>query len=142
MFKFLKEIKDSLTRIESVVSHKENDGDNIVELTRHLLGSISLSDIRDKGEMTDEERLIYLNKVATIYESVIQPTIKKMIIAQQEFMANEADGIRQIDFSRGTINGLMLVMDKFRDSYNEYLELTRPPETFDRNKIMDSLIVK
>lgn len=143
MMNFFKDLRNRLIRIEKLVDRKEpTDSERIIALLRHQLGSINLDDARDVKEMTEDERAEYLGRVAVAWKLIMEPMLKKFVISQEEFMAKNANGEIQYAFSRGTINGLLLVRDELEKLYSEHIERTRPKEGFDRNAIIEKLVIK
>lgn len=111
------------------------------ELIRHKLGSIDLPDIENKI-MSPQERMEYCGKVALNFKTVIEPEIKKMIKLQEEWMAEKSDGVQQFDIGRGTINGLLLVLEKFEKDYSDYIQYLEDEKNkgkFDKDKILGKL---
>ena len=111
------------------------------ELIRHKLGSIDLPDIENKI-MSPQERRKYCGKVALNFKTVIEPEIKKMIKLQEEWMAEKSDGVQQFDIGRGTINGLLLVLEKFEKDYSDYIQYLEDEKNkgkFDKDKILGKL---
>ena len=111
------------------------------ELIRHKLGSIDLPDIENKI-MSTQERMEYCGKVALNFKTVIEPEIKKMIKLQEEWMAEKSDGVQQFDIGRGTINGLLLVLEKFEKDYSDYIQYLEDEKNkgkFDKDKILGKL---
>lgn len=135
-FQILDKIVKRLTDEE-----KKSDQQKVLKLIQHQLGSINVDDISVK-EMTSEERAEYLSRAAVAWKLIMEPKIKEFIRAQKDFMAQNADGDIQYAFSRGTINGLMLIKNSLEGEYNEHVERTKPKEEFDRNAVMEKLVVK
>jgi hypothetical protein len=77
-------------------------------LNRHQLGSINLSDIPAKSESEIKD----YNAKVSIYYPLIKLKVDELVKAQTEFMAKECVNEDQFLFSRGTINGLVLVLDE------------------------------
>ena len=101
-------------------------------LNRHQLGSLSLDDARDELEETKQKERNA--SIATSYKH-IEISIKKLIIAQQEFMANQCENESQLLFGRGTTNGLSLVLEEMQSYKNQHEELSKPKEGFDKHEV-------
>ena len=98
-------------------------------LNRKQLGCIDLSDIKEpKEENKKKERNA---KIASDFR-YIEPAIKKLIIAQQEFMANQCENESQLLFGRGSMNGLALVLEELKNYKSEHEEDTKPKDNFDK----------
>lgn len=108
-------------------------------LNRHQLGSIDLSDVRDiktesgLKELTENEIKERNVAIANAYK-YIEPAIKKLLIAQQEFLSTHCEQTKPILFGRGSINGICVVLDEFEDYKKQYEEDTKPNENFDKFK--------
>ena len=83
MFQLFRQLKKFLDDYDS----PKQEESVIVRLMKHRLGSIDLSDVRDKVR-TKEEHIAFLSQVGAFYPIVIEEEIKKMIIEQEEFMAH------------------------------------------------------
>ena len=101
-------------------------------MNRHQLGSIDLSDIKE--ELTENEQKERNANIANSYK-YIEPTIKKLLIAQQEFMAKQCENENQLLFGRGSINGIAVVLEELRSYKLAHEELTKPQEKFDKHEV-------
>lgn len=99
-------------------------------LNKNQLGSIDLSDVRDK-ELSENEIKKRNANIANSYK-YIEPTIKKLLIAQQEFIANRCENENQLLFGRGSINGISVVLEELRSYKLAHEEDTKPQEKFDK----------
>jgi len=124
------------------------------ELNRRQLGSIDLTDARQEEDLMDEgKRKQYVSELAFVYKKYVEGEINKFIVAQEDLMAmgflpdnpqtyaypfyiKPDDVEKQIIFSRGTLNGLMLVREFFERAYNEHQGDSVVPPNFDKYKIM------
>jgi hypothetical protein len=102
-------------------------------LNRNLLGSIELSDVRDV-ELTENE-IKERNASIAISFRYIEPAIKKLLIAQQEFMANQCENEQQLLFSRGSINGLTLALEEMKSYKEAHEDENKVPEKFNKFEI-------
>ena len=102
-------------------------------MNRNQLGSIDLLSINksDKSENEIKERN---SAIATSYKH-IERTIKNLIIAQQEFMANQCENEQQLLFGRGTMNGLSLVLEKMKKYKGQHDEDLKPDENFEKHEV-------
>lgn len=101
------------------------------DFIRHKLGSIDLEDVRDTI-MTEQEQQEY-NAAISVSFSFIQKTIKKFIINQEQFMGRQAKDVNQLDFGRGTINGLLLLLEEFESADKNHKIANTPKEKPDQS---------
>ena len=87
---------------------------------RHMLASIDLSDVEDEKEMSETERIAYC---AAIFAAIprLEKDIKLMLRYQLMFVCNEANGLEQVYFGRGTFNGMDLLLEKWKKAAAEYV---------------------
>ncbi len=105
-----------------------------VELLRHILGSIDMSDIEELKEvrMSDADYKARAGTLDILYKNIIRDVIKLFINKQLEFMAtNTVD----IQFVRGTINGLYLI-DEF---FQEQVKIASIPEEEKKEKTQEPI---
>ena len=62
--------------------------------------------------------------------------IESMIDQQVYFLAERARDEAQLSFGRGTINGLRLVQERFKDLHNQHLADKKPQEEFNPYEIL------
>ena len=86
---------------------------------RHMLASIDLSDFQDEEEMSESERLDYCAAIFAIFPR-LENDIKRMLYEQLMFASNEAGNWEQVVFSRGTFNGMDLLLEKWKKASAEY----------------------
>jgi len=103
-------------------------------LNREQLGSIELDLAGITGLSEDEIK----ERNATISSDfkIIELTIKRLLIAQQEFMANQCENEKQLLFGRGSSNGISLVLEEFKKYKSQHDELTKPSEEFNQYKVI------
>lgn len=91
-----------------------------LELIRHNVGSINLSDIEKlKEERISEDAEKQRAADAEIfYKNHFEKLLKLFIQKQLEFIAEEATDIEKLAFSRGTINGFTLINEWFEEQVN------------------------
>lgn len=87
-------------------------------LNRHQLASIDLSDVPEK---TEDEIKDYNAKVSISYP-LIKQKVDELVKLQTEFMARECVNNEQFLFARGTINGLVLVLDEMTKHKSQHEE--------------------
>lgn len=89
----------------------KDHSENSIKLMRELLGSIDFSDIEDlqKIKLPFAELMARAGDVELFYKNHLQKVIKLFIQKQLEFIGKNVNGDLMIEFSRGTINGLMLI---------------------------------
>lgn len=103
-------------------------------LNREQLGSISLDGMRDK-ELTENE-LKERNAKISLDFKIIEQTTKKLLIAQEEFMANQCENEQQLLFARGSINGLTLLLEEFASYKSQHDEITKPKDEFNKFNVI------
>jgi len=86
-------------------------------LLRHELASIDMSDILELlNEKASNNEVREIAGTAEIfYRTIFEKRLKLLIQKQLEFMGKEASNEYQLHFARGTINGLMLIDEWFKD---------------------------
>lgn len=111
---------------------------SIEAFIRNKLGSINLDDVRNIVRKDDELKA-YQDAIAAVFKEHIEPTIKKMIIAQEEFMARSSSDMNQFNIGRGTINGLFLLLEEFEAAYNANAASSTKPEKPDQTTIFSTI---
>ncbi len=112
--------------------------DLTLALMRNLLGSIDLSDVEVEEEMTETERDGYCAQVFAVFP-IIEKDIKKMLYQQLLFSSNNAETWEQVLVSRGTCNGLYLLLEKWKKATAEYEDKHKGKEDFDKNNSLPEL---
>ena len=97
---------------------------NQAKLLRHLLASIDLSDIKTE-QYTEQETSERASAIRIFYDTYAKNEIKSLIQAQLEFTMKEAVNSDILSFSRGTVNGLILLDEWFKQQANIAIS---PPE--------------
>jgi len=89
--------------------------DNSIKLLRELMGSVDLSDIDkiEKELLTEEEYRNRATQSEAFYRQHLEKALKLFIQEQLEWIGTKTQGVDQLMFGRGTINGLMLVKGWF-----------------------------
>lgn len=105
---------------------KKTFNDKAAENTRHVLGSINLSDLVDVNLLTPTDKLNYLKEAEGMFQNTtFQNELKTMIQAQLEFIALNAANYEEVIMGRGTMNGLSLMLERFSTLHNEYKQATK-----------------
>lgn len=122
--KTIKRLLELLEHIKSGVDLLLKDKDILYtsDLIRNKLGSISLGDVRKDIQMSKDERKEYVARIHGIFKDIIEPKCKKFITMQEEFMARETEGEIQFLVGRGTINGILLILEDFEKDNLEHIE--------------------
>ncbi len=130
-------------RLDDILSSLSEPDDNasITMLMRHCLGSIDLSDIKENDFEDGNDRKEYLSKIASVVLPIVENRAKILINRQKDFISTEANGTDQMWFARGSINGLILILESFEKDRDEFLEMTKPAEKFDKQKVIDSVVI-
>lgn len=110
--------------------------DNSLEVIRHELASIDLSDIGDE-EMTENERKEYMAAISAVFPR-LEKDIKRFLHAQLMFISNNAQDMNQISFGRGTFNGMDLLLNHWRKAHEEHT-IKEPKEEFDKSSPVGEL---
>jgi uncharacterized protein (UPF0305 family) len=113
---------------------KKTFNEKITENTRHVLGSINLSDVVDINSFTPADKLNYLKEAEGVYQNeVFQNELKVMVQTQLEFIGLNAKNYDEVIMGRGTMNGIDLMLERFSALHNEYIQAIKPEDTnFDR----------
>jgi len=104
-----------------------------LELLRHQLGSIDLKDIEEK-EMSEVETKEYNAAISAVFPR-LEKEIKKFLQDQLLFMATNGVDMEQIQFARGTFNGLNLLLQHWKQAHIEHTSKIGEKEDFDKHKI-------
>lgn len=137
----LKDIQKNLAQIHNqqlIDSLNKDERLTTTDLLRHQLGSINLKDVRDKKELTENERKNYVANVAASFK-LIESDIKELIIAQEEFIATQATSWDQVLVGRGSINGLYLLLEKYEKAFLEHQDNIKPKDEFNPHAIIPEL---
>lgn len=103
-------------------------------LNRHQLGSIDLTDVRDK-KLTENE-IRERNAAITVAYKHIENAIKRLEVAQEEYLSTHCEQTKPVLFGRGSINGISLVLEEFEDYKQQHDELIKPTEGFNKHKVI------
>lgn len=106
--------------------------DKTIELQRHLLGSIDLSDVEDAKELSEEEKRARVDIIGAAFP-FIERDIKKFLYEQLMFSSNQALDWEQVLVGRGTFNGMDLLLEHWKKDRVEFLAKATPKEEFDEH---------
>lgn len=107
-----------------------------IEVIRHELASIDLSDIEEK-EMTENERKEYIAAISAVFPR-LEKDIKRFLYEQLMFIANQAQDMNQISFGRGTFNGMDILLNFWKKAHIEHT-VKEPKEEFDKHDVVGEL---
>ena len=94
-----------------------------MNLTRHLLGSVSHDDIETMKNFTEQERREHVARASAVFvNSSFCPTIDGVVHDQVYLACMTAQDQRQRDFSAGTLNGIKLVQEYFEGLHGEHMD--------------------
>lgn len=110
-----------------------------IELLRHQLASIDLSDVKETEEISETDRRAYCAAIFAVFPR-IEKDMKKFLYDQLMFGMNQAQTWEQVIFARGTYNGIALLLEHWKKSANEH-EVKSKEEglTFDKNNPLPEL---
>lgn len=115
---------------------KKSMNSDLLDATRHALGSINLKDIEDADTLVGETELSYLGKASAIWTNpVFRNEIARIIRLQLEFTGMQASNFEQTIVGRGTINAADLIKSRFENLHTRYLDRTKPKESFDKFEV-------
>lgn len=137
----LSNIDSKLDNIIAYINQEEDSDSSINKLMRHCLGSIDLSDVKAEEFSDENGKKEYLSKISSIVLPIVKNRAKAMIALQKDFISLEANGMEQIWFAKGSINGLSLLLESFERDDGEFKEITKPAEKFDKQRTIDSVVV-
>ena len=103
-----------------------------VEVLRHALGSIDISDVPNDKEMTEAERKQYVSIIAAAWPK-IEKDIKQFMY-KQVLAITESENWEKVNYGRGTCNGLSLLYDYWKQIDAE--SKTPPAGSFDKTNPM------
>lgn len=106
------------------MEHKQEikyETDKSAEAIQHILGSINLDDIKkiDGPMLTDAELDARAGDAEIFYMKHFENVIKLFIQEQLKYIAEQAQNESQLVFGRGTINGLYLIDEWFKQRVAE-----------------------
>lgn len=124
-------------------------------LMRELLGSIDVEKFRFERKLSANDLAAYHQTVAAFFPTIIEPTVKRFIAAQERIMSRGSAELRQfgyvdprdqVIFGRGTMNGLLILMEEFQQAFYSHIAAVEEkqekfdpyalfPELFDLRKV-------
>lgn len=106
---------------------------NTLEVMRHMLGSIDLSDHKnDKIEMSESERKEYCAAISAVFPR-LEKDIKSFLYEQLHYSSNQAEIWEKVIFGRGTFNGMDILLSFWKSAHEEHLAKLKPDEKFDKH---------
>jgi hypothetical protein len=112
--------------------------DQSIKLLRHQLGSIDLEDLSEEKEMSEADRESYCAQIFAVF-SLIEKDIKKMLYQQLMFSANNTEDWGQVLFSRGTFNGMYLLLEQWKKAFVEYQDKHKIEKEVNKNNPLPEL---
>lgn len=104
-----------------------------IELIRHGLGIIDLSDINDdEEEMPEQERREYCATIHAVFPR-LEKDIKKFLAKQLLFVSNKSENWEQVLVGRGAFGGMDLLLEHWRIANQEHIDRSLPTESFDKH---------
>lgn len=107
-----------------------------LEVLRHELASIDLSDIEDE-EMSESERKEYVSTISAVFPR-LEKDIKRFLHAQLMFIANQATDMNQVSFGRGTFNGMDILLNHWKRVAQEHNSKGKE-EDFDKHEVIGEI---
>ena len=104
--------------------------DKTIELQRHLLGSIDLSDLDDK-EMDESQHREYCAAIFSVFPRLAKD-IKKFLYEQLLFSSMKAATWDEVLVGRGVFAGGELLLEKWQLAAKEHEERVKTKEEFDK----------
>lgn len=89
-----------------------------IELQRHLLSSLDLSDIEDKM-LSETERKEYTAAIFAVWPR-LEKDLKKFMYDQLLFASQKAATWEEVLFARGTFNGMDLLFEHWKGAAIEF----------------------
>lgn len=110
----------------------EKSNFDIVDLMRKRLKGVN-TDITYTEEMDTDELLVFCAEAKKLFESKAFHTISsKLIKDQKDISITEARDLTEVNFGRGTINGITVFVDEVGRLALTYEELKRRDDAFDK----------
>jgi len=102
-----------------------------LELIRHDLGLVDLSEIEEEEQSTSERRA-YCAAIFAVLPR-LEEDIKKFLYSQLLFNAKESMSWEQVLVGRGALDGPIQLLEKWRLAAQEHVESSTKPEEFDKH---------
>lgn len=107
-------------------------GEKSLQLIRHQLGSVDLSDVREDPELKEEEQKNYDAAISAVMHH-LERDIKRLQYQQLEFMGLNAEHYGQVIFGRGTFNGADLLLHLWKEAHTRHLARSEGNEQPDQS---------
>lgn len=128
-------------RLQALKTMRE--GTNITALVREQLAgfdsSLLDSDKEILEEFGDDTEAIntFLNQVKELYDNPARVVIQNYLTRNQLLVGMmNAENLTALNFSRATINGIVLFDEELGSLYGKYKELHKPQESYDEHTIV------
>lgn len=131
----LKNMPEDTLKPKFELAVESNQMDKLsANMMRHLLSSINLDDARINKPVAGNELREHNARISALYAGSVEISLKKLIVAQEEYgirMANNAN----LMFARGTLNGIMLIDEMFKDAIREHEASRKDTEPEDKHSM-------
>lgn len=108
-------------------------GGDLIDLSRRA-SQLLTSEATEPSLASPEERLAWLGKMVTLDTSKELEWLMADISAEQKTLSfEEARNEKSLEWGRATLNGLMLLRDRLRAYHNEFDDVTKKAEAFDKH---------
>lgn len=102
--------------------------------------AVKRNDLEDIRNMDESEKKAHVADIAEIYnKKAFGKELESLVSQQVYFIAERALGQNQLDFGRGTINGIRLVQERFGDLHAEHAERSKPDEPFNPYELFEKI---
>ena len=99
---------------------KKKHSELSLDLIRHRLGSIGLSELEEEKPMSTSKRKGYCSTISAVFP-VIEKDIKRFLHAQLMYSSKQAEDWERVIFGRGTFNGIDLLYEHWKQAHLEHL---------------------
>ena len=103
---------------------------NTLELMRHNLSLVDISDVQDKDQ-TEDEHKEYVAAISAVFPR-LEKDITKLINIQLLLTFQTADDMDKIALGQGNVNGMTMLLEYWRKAFIEH-SIKSIPENFDKN---------
>lgn len=118
-----------------------------MDATRRMLGSVTLDEARKARPAVDDKARSFEVHMGAIFKDFVEPRLLRLVVAQEELIARGSDEMRQLHsdvrdqivYGRGSINGIMVVYEEFKEAYDAYMSRGKDGEPFDPHKLFPEL---
>lgn len=114
-----------------------------IDLMRHLLGSVDLSDldivdVAKPEEMSEIDRKEYVAAISSVFPR-LEKDIKRAMMQQLLLTFSTADNMDKVALGQGTFNGMSLLLNFWRKAHQEHVGEGIPEEEGDKNSPINEL---